>query len=242
MIQTFAALLLAHALADFLLQSKWMSSNKLQPSAIGLHGVLVLAATALCLGSGTPWLLALAGAHMVIDLAKALYQRQPTRRAGLAVFLADQGAHLLSLALLAVWQPGLWAEGRWADTPPLPALMALAAGLILTLRAGGIAIGLLMEPWAASSPQGLAGGGRAIGYLERGLIFMLILGGQPGGIGFLIAAKSVLRFGTVGDDRAVSEYVIIGTLASFGWAILTSFLTVFLLNQLPALGIPLLAP
>lgn len=242
MIQTFAALLLAHALADFLLKNKWRAANKLRPSALMLHGVLVLAAAALCLGSGTPWLLALAGVHMVIDLAKALYLRQTARPAGLAVSLADQGAHLLSLVLLAVWQPGLWAMGRWADAPALPALMALAAGLILTLRAGGIAIGLLMEPWAASSPQGLTGGGRMIGYLERGLIFMLILGGQPGGIGFLIAAKSVLRFGSVGDDRAVSEYVIIGTLASFGWAILTSFLTVFLLNHLPALGIPLLAP
>lgn len=242
MIQTFCALLLAHALANFMLQGKGISERKLWPATFALHGVLVLAAAALCLGSGTPWLFALVGAYLVIDLVKAIFKRQMAHRAGLTVFLTGQGAHLLTLTVLAIWQPGLWAAGCWADIPALPALMALAAGFILTLRAGGIAIGLLMAPWADHSPKGLAGGGRAIGYLERGLIFMLILGGQPGGIGFLIAAKSVLRFGTVGDDRAVSEYVIIGTLASFGWAILTSFLTVFLLNRLPTLGISLLAP
>jgi hypothetical protein len=242
MIQTFSAMLLAHALAEFLLQDKRMLGGGLRPAPFVLHGVLVLAAAGLCLGSASPWLLALTGAHLAVDLAHATFARHTRHRSGLALFLTDQGAHVLTLSLLAVWQPGLWAAGRWADHPALPALMAVAAGLILTLRAGGVAIGLLMAPWAEHSPKGLIGGGRAIGYLERGLIFMLILGGQPGGIGFLIAAKSVLRFGTVGDDRAVSEYVIIGTLASFGWAILAAFLTVFLLNQLPPLGIVLLAP
>jgi len=241
MIQTFSALLLAHAFADFLLQDNRMLGGGLRPAAFVLHGVLVMATAVLCLGSASPWLFALTAAHLAVDLAHVAFPRQPGHRGGLTLFLADQGAHLLTLTLLAVWQPDLWAGGRWADSSALPALMAVAAGLILTLRAGGIAIGLLMAPWADHSPKGLIGGGRAIGYLERGLIFMLILGGQPGGIGFLIAAKSVLRFGTVGDDRAVSEYVIIGTLASFGWAILTAFLTVFLLNQLPPLGIPPLA-
>ena len=95
-----------------------------------------------------------------------------------------------------------------------------------------------MEPWSDASPHGLPNGGRAIGHLERGLIFLLILSDLAAGIGFLIAAKSVLRFGSVGDDRALSEYVIIGTLASFGWAIVTSTGTVALLSFLTPLGIP----
>ena len=49
--------------------------------------------------------------------------------------------------------------------------------------------------------------------------------------------KSILRFGTVKDDRRVSEYVIIGTLASFGWAILWASATAALLDLLPPLGI-----
>jgi hypothetical protein len=46
----------------------------------------------------------------------------------------------------------------------------------------------------------------------------------------------------VKDDRALSEYVIIGTLASVGWAILTAFATQILLTALPPLGILPLAP
>jgi hypothetical protein len=101
---------------------------------------------------------------------------------------------------------------------------------------------MYMEPWAGHSPRGLPDGGRAIGQLERGLIFLLVFTGMPEGIGFLIAAKSVLRFGSVSDDRKVSEYVIIGTLASFGWAILASFATVWALHYLTPLGIPDLTP
>ena len=45
-------------------------------------------------------------------------------------------------------------------------------------------------------------------------------------------------FSGVGDDRAVSEYVSIGTLASVTWAIAASFLAVVLLAHLSPLGIP----
>jgi hypothetical protein len=99
-----------------------------------------------------------------------------------------------------------------------------------------------MEPFADHLPadvtaESLPGAGRIIGLLERGLIFALILLGQPAGVGLLIAAKSILRFGAVKDDRALSEYVIIGTLASFSWAILVAYGTLLGLTVLPPLGI-----
>ena len=74
------------------------------------------------------------------------------------------------------------------------------------------------------------------------MIFILILTGQAQGIGFLIAAKSVLRFGAVKQEARLSEYVIIGTLASFGWAIVAASATIALMNTLPPLGIPDLSP
>ncbi len=237
MTETLAALLFAHALADFVLQTGWMVANKRRPVAMLAHVGMVTASAALVLGSLDPLLLALAAAHLLIDAAKAYCGQR-----GLWPFLLDQAAHLASLLVLAVWAPGLWGAGFWATWPILPALMALGAGLILATRAGGFAVGFLMEPWAKEAPDGLPGGGRTIGQLERGLIFMMVLIGQAEAIGLLIAAKSVLRFSAVKDDLKVSEYVIIGTLASFGWAILASFLTVFLLSQLPPLGIPDISP
>lgn len=57
--------------------------------------------------------------------------------------------------------------------------------------------------------------GRFIGWLERALTFGLMVARQPEGVGFLLAAKSVLRIGDLKDpaDRTHAEYIIIGTLA-----------------------------
>lgn len=236
MAATLAALIFAHVIADFVLQSRWMVAGKRKPLPLLCHGAVVLGATILTLGFADPLFVALAAAHIVIDAIKAF-----CGRSGLWPFCADQAAHLASLVAVALIAPDLWSASPWAGLVPLPGVLTVAAGLIVTTRAGGFAVGFLMEPLAAPL-AGLPNGGRLIGTLERGLIFLLVMTGQTQGIGFLIAAKSVLRFGTVGDDRAVSEYVIIGTLASFGWAIAVAFGTIAYLQHLPPLGIAASTP
>lgn len=81
------------------------------------------------------------------------------------------------------------------------------------------------------------GAGMAIGFAERTLIYLFILAEAPTAIGLLVAAKSIMRVGDVGeaeekqskgsglDPRARSEYVIFGTLASFAWAVMTAYIT-----------------
>ena len=237
MYETLVALLFAHVLADFVLQSNAMVETKRSPLTMAKHGAVVLVTAAAATGALSPWLLALTIAHLAIDAVKTLSGRR-----GIWPFLLDQSAHLATLLALAAIAPDLFAQGQWQAWPIAAALMALTAGAVLATRAGGFAVGLLMEPWTAAAPPGLPGGGRTIGNLERGLIFLLILTGQAQSIGFLIAAKSVLRFGSVSTEKEVSEYVIIGTLASFSWAIAVSFATTTLLSALPALGIPDLLP
>ena len=75
--------------------------------------------------------------------------------------------------------------------------------------------------------QGLKSGGQYIGWLERSLVLVFVMIDQPTGIGFLIAAKSILRFGEIKEpsQRKVAEYIIIGTFMSFGWAVLIAALT-----------------
>ncbi len=60
--------------------------------------------------------------------------------------------------------------------------------------------------------------GKLIGNIERILTLTLILFNQYEVVGFIIAAKSILRYKETDTSR--TEYVLIGTLLSFGIAIL----------------------
>lgn len=237
MVETFVALLLAHVLADFLFQSNWMVQNKARLSGLATHGAVVALTLISSTGGLHPALLWLCLIHLGIDLAKTRATQN------LTAFLIDQAAHLVTLIALALWQPQIWLTGFWAaQHHAIPTLMAVTGFGLIAVQAGGFAIGLLMQPFARHSPKGLPSGGRIIGQLERGLIFAMVLLGQMQAIGLLIAAKSILRFGSVKDDRAASEYVIIGTLASIAWALAAAYGCHALLNFLPPLGIGDITP
>ena len=232
MIETFTALLLAHAIADFTVQTNWIHQNKRHFGIMLLHGAIVLVTAQVALGQvDRPEILILALAHLTIDCLKTYGGFR-----GLTAFLTDQAAHIATIAAIAIYAPNLWATGLWGGQDWLLPLAAILAGLILCLQAGQYAVGLLMRPHRIRN-TGLKDGGRQIGLLERGLIFVFVLTGQPLGVGFLIAAKSILRFGTASKDQRIAEYVIIGTLASFGWAVLAAQATKALLAHLPALEI-----
>lgn len=68
----------------------------------------------------------------------------------------------------------------------------------------------------------LPNAGKLIGIIERWLILVFILINQFEAVGFLIAAKSILRFKD--NESYKTEYVLIGTMLSFGLAIITGML------------------
>ncbi len=247
MAQTLIALFAAHVLADFALQSKAMVRAKTKPHVLALHTLIVVAATLVVLGDapgigGLPWaaLAALAVSHAVFDFAKAW--RATRASTPLLDFALDQAAHAAVIVGVAATWPTLFADGFWASDAVAEvsrgavtgdraaAALALAAGFWVCVRVGDFVLQMLMarfKPVAPTSADaGLPNGGAYIGVLERGLIFGFVMVGQFTAIGFLIAAKSVLRFQAV-RERAASEYVIIGTMASFGWAIAAALLTLW---------------
>jgi len=61
--------------------------------------------------------------------------------------------------------------------------------------------------------------GRAIGVLERAMALTLVLLGQYGALGLVVAAKSLARFKNL-EDREFAEYFLVGTLASLMLALL----------------------
>lgn len=230
---TFAALLTAHLLADFILQTKWMVARKRHFWVLVLHVAVVTLASYLLLGT-LHWaiLLVILQTHFIMDAIKVYALSE-----SLVPFLADQFVHLAVLAGLAYYFPDAANAGWWVAsvTPDFLkryfAALSLISGLILCIPAGGILIGKMIAPFAREigddGIQGLTQGGKYIGWLERILVMLLLLINQPNGIGFLLAAKSVLRFGEIKDtsQRKMAEYIIIGTFLSFGWALLISVLT-----------------
>jgi hypothetical protein len=120
-------------------------------------------------------------------------------------------------------------------------LIIITAGLFLSTWVGGLIIRHITHRFTeeiGSDSEGLKDGGKYIGYLERALILLFMLMGEPSGVGFLIAAKSILRFGEIKDtsQRKMSEYIIIGTFLSFGWGLFIAILTRGILRILVRAG------
>jgi hypothetical protein len=215
--------MLAHLLADYPFQNSWIIQNKKKPEAMATHIAIVFLFTFIALQGEFLPAITITVIHLGIDLIKT--HAAPDR---LWAYIADQLAHFATIAGVLWFWPALGT--LWPAIPEVQYALTLGAGGLLCISAGGPAIGYLMRNFEEHRGQGLPEAGRMIGTLERALIFLLVMAGQPAAIGFLIAAKSVLRFDTASKDQKAGEYVIIGTLASFGWALLFSFATLSLIT------------
>ncbi len=67
------------------------------------------------------------------------------------------------------------------------------------------------------------GAGEVIGLLERLLVFSVVLNGQLAAAGFVIAAKTIVRFHSFREED-LADYFLIGTLASVGVAAVAAML------------------
>ena len=112
----------------------------------------------------------------------------------------------------------------------LPLVLAL---LIITFVSSKI-IKVWISKWAPETEdkdeESLSQAGAYIGILERLFVFSFVVTNNIEAVGFLLAAKSVFRFGDLKEskDRKLTEYILIGTLISFGIAILTALLYAYI--------------
>jgi hypothetical protein len=179
--------------------------------------------------------------HAVVDPLKLRFSEgtQHSHHRRLAGFTIDQAIHIAVIWGLALYLTRsiqydhlFWAQ-LFGDT--FLYVLILISGAIITTKIGGVVIGILVQPYLQqleshigaidTNSRGFIDGGRIIGYLERFLIYIFIITGFPLGIGFLITAKSVFRFGEVSNpsQRMEAEYIIIGTLMSFAYAVAVGY-------------------
>lgn len=223
----FIKLFLAHIIGDFFLQPKgWIDEkqrNKWKSKYLLLHVTIHFALILLVLWDFSYWHVALliVGLHWIIDAGKLTFQNELN---GTKLFIADQFLHIsvLVAAWIIFWEPNL----EWLLTSES---LIIAVGFLLLTSPVAILMNVLMGRWQnelnEDNERSLSNGGLYIGILERIFIYLSVLAGYIQIIGFLIAAKSIFRFGdlTRAKDRKLTEYIVIGTLLSFLIAMVTGF-------------------
>jgi hypothetical protein len=227
-------LLLAHLIGDFLLQPKSWVIEKEKKKANSpkvyihflIHGLLIL----FLLGINY-WGLALSLMliHGIIDLVKLYFQKNNNR---VVWFFADQIAHLLTI--VGLWYVWFKPEIELSFSPDF---WIYCTAVILITQVSGITIQHLLAGWSEkldlSEGASLQNAGKYIGMLERLFVFVFVITGKWEAIGFLLAAKSVFRFGDLrkSKDRKLTEYILIGTLISFGISILTGLSVLWIVEN-----------
>ncbi|WP_315816733.1 hypothetical protein [Paraflavitalea speifideaquila] len=140
----------------------------------------------------------------------------------------DQGLHIITITIVWYLKESITFDWNFLSDPKI--LIFITAVLFL-LNPTSFIIKTIISKWIAvsnvSANDSLQNAGQWIGILERLLILTFILIGQWEGVGFLLAAKSIFRFGDLKEakEMKLTEYVLIGTLLSFSLAIGVGLIT-----------------
>lgn len=228
MILLLLTFLLAHFLGDFVLQPHAWVVDKQEKGIrsmylyvhIGIHFALMAVLTRFQI-KYLSVLIFLALIHGCIDLLKIYAQRQATTQRW---FFIDQILHLISLFLAVQWiEKSHWLP--FLEASITPKKIVFFTFFIAATFVTAVVQKVVLTPWKrlikspVDSPSNNAGW--YIGLLERSFVFLFVVLHFWSGIGFLLAAKSIFRIGdlTRPKDVAVTEYILIGTLISFGSAV-----------------------
>lgn len=194
----FLSLLLAHVIGDFYLQNdKYCTQKeerKFKSWFLYVHSLVI---------GGMSWVavpvydfgfyaLAIAFSHLVIDIIKTYSPK------GLWSFVIDQIVH---------WAILIIVTSSFNTTTKLPiqsmdcnssfSIPLFILAILLCIKPANILIKLVLKKYQVGETQScenIKNAGALIGNLERILTIIFVIIGQYEAIGFIIAAKSILRF------------------------------------------------
>ncbi len=238
-------LIVAHFIADFLFQKESRAEQRFEKKWksgwLYVHGALAGVFAYILAGFWSAiWLpFVIFISHVLRDGLKS--KGEDTAR----FFLLDQAGHLIIIFgcwILLIHGNILNIFTFLATCTENVGFWAVILSYIIVVWPAGVWIGKITKPWREEikeATQGLEKAGLWIGRLERVLILTFVLLGHFEAIGFLIAAKSILRFGEIRtpDCRKEAEYIIVGTMISFVIAIILGILTSWTLQYSSVQGI-----
>lgn len=217
-------LLFAHILSDFFFQSDKICDDKQDKNKKKyvyqlLHGVIHALMAYLFVADWDNWVIPLVIliSHTLMDYIKVEYMKKDATS-----FIISQLIHIA--VIVALWlslfnQDGNYCQEllktEWGNLNT----WTIVTAYLLIMKPTSVFLNLFIKRWtpSATAEKSLPNAGKWIGYFERILILTFILTRNAEAIGFLLAAKSIFRFGELSKAQEIktTEYVLIGTLASF---------------------------
>lgn len=235
-IQILLPLITAHFLGDFIFQTDKDVKNKNSYLVFGKHIIIVTGLSYLLLGVWNCLFIPIAilTSHIIIDLIKRIFKND-----SLILFILDQLAHYLVIIIISYYvvnnieNEKLYLFWNYLFGVNYIKLLVVTTSVILITKFSSIIISYIIKPFqlkifkAENNNKDEIKTGRIIGYLERIIILVLFFAGLPTIVGFLITAKSILRYGEIknNNDKVMVEYILIGTLLSFSVGITIAYLT-----------------
>lgn len=238
MISFLLKTLIAHLLGDFVFQpDHWIKDKQLKKGKskflyfhIVIHAALLVIFFQFNIEFWVAFLV-IPISHYIIDIIKIYLEKRINSR---YLFTFDQLAHLIVILGFSWYY---YPNELVFNIQLSNAVLLLILSIILLTYGVAVFIKVIMSKWDLpedSDKDSLSKAGKYIGILERLFVFSFVVMQEWQAIGFLIAAKSVFRFGDLSraKDRKLTEYILIGTLLSFGFAILIGLIYKNISNQL----------
>lgn len=224
MFELILKITLVHLIGDFVLQTNNMvediENNKFKSKYLYLHILIHLSLILIITKFDNQYIIpaiALSVSHLIIDIiTKIIIKNKISNINNLAL---DQTLHSITIAIFIKY---FYAYRLDLDAIFNSKNYLLLIALISITCVSSILIKKIIEIFNYPLPNdGIKDAGKYIGMLERLFIFVFVITSFWEGIGFLLAAKSIFRFGDLKENKEIklTEYILIGTLISFGVAI-----------------------
>jgi len=224
---------IAHILTDFTFQNDKLAKDKNEHGAKSKFfkwHIAIVFALSWALSFQIKFIfasLAIALLHGVIDGFKKNFLK--FEKINKYVFYIDQSLHLLVITGIVLLFDHYFLIRPYYQLPATTHHLLIISAYLLCTKPVNIIIKEIFNTYEIkiNSPSSenpnpveseIPNAGKLIGITERIIALSLILYGQFAAVGFIIAGKSILRFKE--SDLRKAEYVLIGTLLSFGVAIL----------------------
>ncbi|ESU24951.1 hypothetical protein FEDK69T_05080 [Flavobacterium enshiense DK69] len=235
MFELILKITLAHLLGDFVFQTSSMvndiENKKFKSKYLYLHGFIHLLLLITVIQFEKQYILPviiLSISHLAIDVITKILIKNKISTIG--NLLLDQTLHSITIALFIKHFYNYKIDFNLLFTSQ-NYLFLIA--LVCITYVSAILMKKIMELFNYPLPNsGIKDAGKYIGMLERLFIFIFVITNFWEGIGFLLAAKSIFRFGDLKENKEIklTEYILIGTLLSFGIAIFIGKLYLILKN------------